>query len=145
MTSNRPGPLAGIAVALAGFLFASPLSAQEFSPYTPRTGQGAYDQYNDAVWCGAVLERESEAAPDAERRSQIDRGLNYARNFALFMLDSRDVVDPAGRILAADHLPAAWEKARAGWQAVLDTLAEKGETPEAEIARCLRIYGHDWD
>lgn len=144
MTAKRSGPFVAIAAAMC-LLPAFPLSAQGFSPYLETTGRGAYDQYRDAVWCGAVLEREIEAAPDAGRRPHLEQGADYTRNFALLMLESGDVIDPAGTILAPDDLPVARQKALAGWQAVLDTRGNNGESVEAEIARCLSLYGHDWE
>lgn len=144
MTAKRSGPLATIALAL-GLLGASPLSAQNFSPYLQQTGKGAYDLYRDALLCGAVLEREIETAPEGERRAHLEKGVDYTRNFALFMLESGNVVDPAGAILTPEDLPVARQNARADWQAILDKLGEEGETAEAEIARCLSLYGHDWE
>lgn len=143
MTAKRPGPLA--AMTALGLVLASPLSARDFSPYLETTGLGAYDLYRDAVWCGAVLERDIETAPDSERRPHLEQGVSYTHNFALFVLESGDVVYPAGTILAADDLPVTRQNARAGWLAVLDTLGDRGETAEAEIARCLRLYGHEWE
>lgn len=144
MTVKRFGRLAGTMVA-SGLLSASPLSAQEFSPYVHQTGKGAYDLYNDALLCAAVLEREIEAAPDNERRRQLEQGIDYARNFALFMLESGDVVDVAGATLAPDNLPVDRQKAYADWQSIFDALEREGETPDAEIDRCLRLYGHEWE
>lgn len=144
MTSKHFGRLAGIAVAMS-LLSASPLSAQDFSPYVQRTGKGAYDLYSDALLCGAVLEWEIETAPDDERRPRLEQGVNYARNFALFMLESGNVVDVAGTILTPGDLPVDQQKAYADWQSILDALEQEGETPDAEIDRCLRIYGHEWE
>lgn len=144
MTSKCFGPLAGIAVAL-GILLASPLSAQNFSPHMETTGRGAYDQYRDTILCGAVLEREIETVPDGARRPHLEQGASYTRNFALFMLESGNVVDVVGVILAPGNLPVDWRDARADWRAILETLGQEGETVEAEIARCLGLYGHAWE
>lgn len=140
--SKCSGPFAALAL---GVLLASPLSAQNFSPYIETTGRGAYDQYQDALLCGAMLEWEIEAVPDSARRPHLEQGVSYTRNFALFLLESGNVVYPADTILAPDHLPTAQQNARADWRAVLDTLEAAGETPEAEIARCLSLYGYDWE
>ena len=51
----------------------------------------------------------------------------------------------SGAILAPDNLPIDRRNARADWQAVLSSLEDEGEAPDAEIVRCLRLYGHDWE
>lgn len=144
MTAKCSGLVAGFAVALS-LLLASPLSAQNFSPHIETTGWGAYDQYRDTILCGAVLEREIETAPYIARRPHLDQGVSYTRNFALFLLESGNVAEATGSILAPDDLPIAQQNARTDWQAMVDALEEDGETMEAEIARCLKLYGHDWE
>lgn len=119
--------------------------AQDFSPYFETTGRGAYDLYNDTVLCSAVLERALESQPAREQRPELEKGVNYTVNFALFLLEGGNVVDMSGAILAPDNLPTDRRNAHADWQAVLFSLEEEGETPDAEIARCLRLYGHDWE
>lgn len=136
--------LAGIVLAL-GLLAASPLSAQNFSPYLETTGRGAHDQYRDTLLCSAVLEREIETAPDGARRSHLERGVLYTHNFALFMLATGNVVDGRGAILPADSLSVDRHDAQARWRAVLDEPGRDGATVEAEIVRCLGLYGHDWE
>lgn len=141
MTSKSFGPFAAIAVGL-GLLFATSPLAQDFSPYMETTGRGAYDQYWDALLCNAVLEREIETTPDSERRPHLEQGAGYTANFALFLLESGNVVDRAEVILAPDTLPIDRHEARADWGAMLDTLEH--EAVKAEIGRCLRLYGHEW-
>lgn len=144
MISKRSRRQIGIAVALA-LLVALPLSAQDFSPHFKTTGKGAYDLYNDTVLCSAVMERAIEVDPHGEQGPHLERGINYSVNFALFLLASGDVVDMSGAILAPDNLPIDRRNARSDWQAVLlSSLEEEEETATAEIARCLRLYGHDW-
>lgn len=139
--SNRIACLALVVSAMS-----TPVAvAQDFSPYFETTGRGAYDLYNDTVLCNAVLERALEAEPESKQRPQFEKGIAYTVNFALFLLESGDVVDMSGAILAPDNLPIDRRNARADWQAVLFSLEDEGETPDAEIARCLRLYGHDWE
>lgn len=92
-----------------------------------------------------MLERAFEAEPKSKQRPELEKGVNYTVNFALFLLESRDVVDMSGAILAPDNLPIDRRNARADWQAVLSSLEDEGEAPDAEIGRCLRLYGHDWE
>lgn len=150
MTGMRltPRHLSIVAVAVALVLAGLPppaALAQNFSPYFKTTGEGALDLYNDAVLCSVVLERELEAMTDSEERRHLEKGVNYARSFALFHLGSGNVVDVTGAILTPDNLPIDLRNARFDWQVKLLSLEDEGETPEAEIARCLVIYGHDWD
>ena len=140
-SSNRIARLTLIAAAMS----APTAHAQDFSPYYETTGRGAYDLYNDTVLCSAVLERALEAEPEDEQRPQIEKGINYTVNFATFLLESGNVVDMSGAILAPDNLPIDRRNARADWQAVLSSLEDEGDTPDAEIARCLRLYGHEWE
>ena len=137
--------LVACAVALAAASYAPTAPARNFSPHLDTTGRGAFDQYNDAVLCNAVLEREIETVPDSGRRPHLEKGVHYTRNFALFMLESGNVVDVAGAILTSGNLPVDRQKAYADWQSIFDALEQEGETPDDEIARCLRIYGHDWE
>ncbi len=137
----RTCSLTVIAVALA-LVCVSPLRAQEFSPYLQQTGKGAYDLYKDALLCAAVLEWEIEKAPDNEQRPRLEQGTNYARNLALHMLESGNVVNLAGAILMPRNLPVDLKKAGSDWQAVLE---QKGADTVPEVERCLRLYGHDWD
>lgn len=137
--SNRIACLALVVAAMS----ASTVLAQDFSPYFETTGRGAYDLYNDTVLCNAVLERAIEAEPESELLPLLEMGIDYTVNFALFLLESGDVVDESGAILAPDVLPIDRRNARANWQVVLTSLKEADETPDAEVARCLRLYGHD--
>ncbi len=144
MTPSISNRIACLALALAAM--SAPVAlAQDFSPYFKTTGRGAYDLYNDTVLCNAVLERALEAEPESEQLLLLEKGIDYTVNFALFLLESGDVVDMSGAILAPDNLPIDRRNARADWQAVLFSLEDEGETPDAEIARCLRLYGHDWE
>lgn len=144
MTRSSPNRVACLALVVAAM--SAPVAlAQDFSPYLKTTGRGAYDLYNDTVLCNAVLERAFEAGPEDEQRAQIEQGINYTASFAQFLLESGDVVDMSGAILAPDNLPIDRLNARADWQVVLSSLEDEGETPDAEIARCLRLYGHDWE
>jgi hypothetical protein len=144
MTRSSPNRIA--CIPLIAVAMSTPVAlAQDFSPYFKTTGRGAYDLYNDTVLCSAVLERAIEAAPESEQLPLLEKGIGYTVNFALFLLGSGNVVDMSGAILAADNLPIDRRNARADWQAVLFSLEDEDETPEAEIARCLRLYGHDWE
>lgn len=119
--------------------------AQNFSPHFKTTGKGPIDQYNDAVLCSAVLEREIEAMPEGNERQRLEKGINYTLNFALFLLDSSNVVDVTGAVLTPENLPIDRRNARFDWQVVLLSLEDEGKTPEAEIARCLVVYGYNWE
>lgn len=141
MTTSHPR-VACMAV-LAATLFASAAPAQPFSPYFETTGNEHYDRYNDATQCSAVLEREIEAAPDDERRPQLEAGIVHALAVALVLLESGTVVDMSGAILAPDNLPVDRRNARADWQAVLHSIEDEGGTPDAEIARCLDLHGQE--
>lgn len=141
MIARTSHSLTGVTVAL-GLLYASPLPAQEFSPYLPQTGKGAYDLYKDALLCAAVLEWEIKKVPDNEQRPRLEQGTNYARNLALHMLESGNVVDLAGAILMPRNLPVDLKKAGSDWQAVLK---QEPTDTVPEVERCLRLYGHDWD
>src|SRR5690606_31459138 len=144
MTRSISNRIACLALTLAAM--SAPMAlAQDFSPYFETTGRGAYDLYNDTVLCNAVLERAFEAEPKSKQRAQIEQGINYTASFAQFLLESGDVVDMSGAILAPDNLPIDRRNARADWQAVLSSLEDEGEAPDAEIGRCLRLYGHDWE
>ncbi|MBW7862671.1 MAG: hypothetical protein H3C33_16450 [Rhodocyclaceae bacterium] len=144
MTRSSPNRIA--CIPLIAVAISTPVAlAQDFSPYFKTTGRGAYDLYNDTVLCSAVLERAIEPEPESEQLPLLEKGIDYTVNFALFLLESGDVVDMSGAILAPDNLPIDRRNARADWQAVLFSLEDEGETPEAEIARCLRLYGHDWE
>ena len=139
--SNRIACLALVVSAMS-----TPVAvAQDFSPYFETTGRGAYDLYNDTVLCNAVLERAFEAEPESEQLPLLEKGIDYTVNFALFLLETGDVVDMSGAILAPGNLPIDRRNARADWQAVLSSLEDEGEAPDAEIVRCLRLYGHDWE
>ncbi|WP_186398194.1 hypothetical protein [Stappia sp. P2PMeth1] len=144
MTRGSPNRIASLAL-IAATMSAPVALAQDFSPYFKTTGRGAYDLYNDTVLCSAVLERALETDPQGEQRPEFGKGITYTVNFARFLLESGDVVDMSGAILAPGNLPVDRRNARADWQAVLFSLEEEGETPDAEIARCLRLYGHDWE
>ena len=144
MTRSISNRIACLALTLAAM--SAPMAlAQDFSPYFKTTGRGAYDLYNDTVLCSAVLERALEAEPESEQLPLLEKGIDYTASFALFLLESRDVVDMSGAILAPDNLPIDRRNARADWQAVLSSLEDEGEAPDAEIVRCLRLYGHDWE
>ncbi len=144
MTRSSPNRIA--CIPLIAVAMSTPVAlAQDFSPHFKTTGRGAYDLYNDTVLCSAVLERAIEAEPESEQLPLLEKGIDYTVNFALFLLESGNVVDMSGAILAPDNLPIDRRNARADWQAVLFSLEDEGETPEAEIARCLRLYGHDWE
>ena len=144
MTRSISNRIACLALTLAAM--SAPMAlAQDFSPYFETTGRGAYDLYNDTVLCSAVLERALEAEPESEQLPLLEKGIDYTVNFALFLLETGDVVDMSGAILAPDNLPIDRRNARADWQAVLSSLEDEGEAPDAEIVRCLRLYGHDWE
>lgn len=144
MTRRSPNRIACFAL-IAAAMNVSPAHAQDFSPFLETTGKGAYDLYRDTVLCSAVLEHAIEAEPESERRPQLDKGATYTAGFARFLLESGKVVDMDGAILSPDKLPIDRRNARADWQAVLISLDEGKVTREAEIARCLRLYGHDWE
>jgi hypothetical protein len=147
MTAGSRAPIASIA-ALVTTLFASAALAQTFSPHFKTTGRGAYDLYNDTVLCSAVLERAIQAGPESERRAQLEKGIDYTVNFALFLLESGNVVDMSGAVLAPDNLPVDRRNAHNDWRAVVYSLEEEGKMPdagEAEVARCLSLFGHDWE
>jgi hypothetical protein len=114
--------------------------AQNFSPYFETTGEGAYDIYNDAVLCTVVLEFQAEAIPDGDERKRLHDDANDARNFALHMLESGQVVDVTGAMLAADNLPIDLRNARFDWQVVLLSLEDENKNSDAEVARCRRLY-----
>lgn len=144
MTRRSPTRIA--CLALITIAIGAPAAlAQDFSPYLETTGRGAYDLYNDTVLCNAVLDWAVEIEPESEQRPQLDKGLTDTVNFALFLLESGNVVDTGGAVLAPDNLPIDRQERRTDWRAVLSSLAETDETPDAEIARCLRLYGHDWE
>lgn len=147
MTGGSHAPIASIAVLAT--LLASEAFAQNFSSHFKTTGRGAYDLYNDTVLCSAVLERAiQEAGPESEQRAQLEKGINYTVNFALFLLESGNVVDMSGAILAPDNLPIDRRNARDDWRAVVYSLEEESRMPdagEAEVARCLSLFGHDWE
>ena len=142
---TRSRALIAHSVILIGALFVSAASAQNFSPYFKTTGRGAYDQYNDTVLCSAVLERAIADEPESEQSPHLEMGVNYTVNFAVFLLESGNVVDMSGAILAPDNLPIDRRNARTDWQTVLFSLEEAGETPDAEVARCLSLFGHTWE
>lgn len=147
MTATSRAPVVCTAT-LAIAQLASTALAQNFSPHFETTGRGAYDQYNDTVLCSAVLEWAIEAAPDSARLQLLEKGINYSINFALLVLESGNVVDMSGAILAADNLPIDRRNARADWRAVAYTLEDEGKMPEAgeaEVTRCLDLFGHDWE
>jgi len=141
-----PNHIRAAGLVLVAFVVAGTAArAQDFSPFVRPTGRGAYDLYRDTLLCNVVLERAIWAEPESDWRPQLEQGLTYTAGFALFLLESGNVVDMSGAILAPDNLPIDRRNARADWQAVVFSLEETGETPEAEIARCLRLYGHDWE
>jgi len=133
-------PARAAAVLLMLGLFPPFALAQNFSPYFETTGEGAYDIYNDAVLCTVVLEGQAEAIPDGDERKRLHDDANDARNFALHMLESGQVVDVTGAILAADNLPIDLRNARFDWQVVLLSLEDENQNSEAEVARCRRLY-----
>jgi hypothetical protein len=119
--------------ALAVAFFGTAAGAQEYSPYLETTGRGAFDLYTQAVWCAGVLEQTA-AVPEGMQSTALSQTLDFAR----FMLDTGDVVDPDGTTLSPDRLDPDLAAAREGWQAVRDM------TPEAtgpEALRCLRVFG----
>jgi len=127
--------LVGLATALAPGVL-----AQNFSPYFETTGRGAYDLYNDAVACSALLEGQSAHRTRGEDRAQLKTGAREARDLALFLLGSGTVVDESGAVLAPDNLSIDLRNARSDWVAVLLSIEDEGGTPEAETARCLSLY-----
>lgn len=141
MQSHPHRLLALITIAMS----APAVYAQDFSPYFETTGRGAYDLYRDTLLCSAVLERALETEPESEQRSELEKGVTYTANFALFLLESGNVVATGGSIRTPHKLAADRQERRTDWQAVLSSLEKTGETPDAEIARCLRLYGHDWE
>ena len=139
---NLAAAMLTLAVVLAGPQMGAAL-AQNFSPYFETTGDGPLDIYNDAVLCTALLEGEFETLPDGVERWRIDNGSRDAREFALFMLDSGNVVDVTGANLGPDNLPIDLRNARSDWQVKLLSFEDEGETPDAEILRCLDLYEYD--
>jgi len=133
-------PTRAAAVLLMLGLFPPFALAQNFSPYFETTGEGAYDIYNDAVLCTVVLEFQAEAIPDGDERKRLHDDANDARNFALHMLESGQVVDVTGAMLAADNLPIDLRNARFDWQVVLLSLEDENKNSDAEVARCRRLY-----
>src|SRR5690606_41867768 len=123
MTLSISNRIACLALALAA-MSAQVAMAQDFSPYLKTTGRGAYDLYNDTVLCNAVLERAIEAEPESELLPLLEMGIDYTVNFALFLLESGDVVDESGAILAPDVLPIDRRNGRANGQVVLTSQPE---------------------
>lgn len=137
--------LIGCAALAAATVGAPAALAQNFSPFLERSGKGAYDLYRDALLCNAALEQAIEAGTKAEEAGRLEQGLDYTANFALFLLDTGDVVAPGGAILDRDHMPDAQSAARAAWRAALLALERRGETADPEIARCLAVFGRKWE
>jgi len=131
----------GLAAALfLATAFVPAAMAQNFSPYFETTGRGAYDLYNDAVACSTLLEGQAADMSRVEERERLEVGARDARDFALFMLGTGNVVDNSGAILAPDNLEIDLRNARFDWVVVLHSIEDEGETPDAEVARCLSIY-----
>ncbi len=129
-------------------LFASAAHPQSFSPHFETTGRGAFDQYNDTLLCNTVLESAVAAASESAQRAHLERGVNYTRNFARFLLESGNIVDTDGHVLAPDALSGDLLQVQAKWQTMVQTLEAAGDMPDAEdaeINRCLSLFGHDWD
>lgn len=142
MTASVPNRIACLSL-VAAVTGASPVHAQDFSPYFETTGRGAYDLYRDTLLCNVVLKRAIRAEPESDWRPQLEQGLTYTADFALFLLESGNVVDTGGTILTPDSLPADRQEADAAWQAILVSFEDGGEAVDAEMARCLRLYGHE--
>jgi hypothetical protein len=136
---------AGLFVLIAAVISGATASAQEYSPFLEATGQGPYDLYRDTLLCNAVLEGAIEAEPEADRRPQLEQGVTYTAGFAGFLLTTGNVVGAGGEVLSAAALPTNRLDAHAEWQAILLSLNDGGEAAEAEIDRCLRLYGHEWE
>lgn len=119
--------------------------AQDFSPFVETTGWGAYDLYRDTLLCNAVLARAMAGEADRERQPRLEQGVAYTAGFALFLLETGDVVDPGGTILAPESFSGDRQRSDADWQAILLSLDGGGIAAEAETARCLRLYGHPWE
>jgi hypothetical protein len=121
--------LAALTVAFLG----TAAGAQDYSPYLETTGRGAFDLYTQAVWCAGVLEQTA-AAPAGMPAT----ALSWTLDFAQFLLDTGDVVDPDGMTLSPDRLDPDLAAARERWQAVRDMTPEAAD---AEALRCLRVFG----
>lgn len=133
-----------LSVPIAILLSGGPAPAQDWSPLVERTGRGPLDQYRNTVHCSAVFEQALDTALPDVQRVRLEQGIEYALNFSLFVLESGSVVDETGTILGPAVLPASRHLARETWLVALDSGAPPG-LEGAEIARCLRLYGHAWE
>jgi len=146
-TSPQPLLRAQLLAALASALMAAsiaclpgPAQAAGLSPHFRHSGEKAYDIYNDAVMCSAVLEAQAEKTQDAEARKRLENAARDALVFALTMLRTGQVADMSDTVLEPDIMPIERRNARSDWRIVASTLEDEGGKPAIEAARCLEIY-----
>lgn len=117
-----------------------PTLAASLSPHFRHSGEKAYDVYNDAVMCSAVLEAQAVKTSGAEARQRLENAARDALVFALTMLRTGQIADMSDTVLEPGIMPIERRNARSDWRIVSSTLEDEGGNTAAEVARCLVIY-----